>query len=64
MDAGDLGDAARRFVGYEAVKAEIRAERAAFWGAWAADDERWERATGQRFPDRAPESLYYDAEGA
>lgn len=61
MDADEAAEL-RRAAGYEAVKAEIRAKRAALWGAWAADDERWLRATGMRFPDRAPEGLVYDAE--
>lgn len=53
-----------RAAGYEAVKAEIRAKRVAVFGAWAADDELWLRATGMQFPDQAPDGLVYDAEGA
>jgi hypothetical protein len=46
---------------FERYKQERRQERAEVFGPWAADDEAWERATGQRWP-RVPD-WGQDAEG-
>lgn len=43
--------------GFERYKAGRRRQRVELWGAWAADDERWEQATGQRWPDEPPECM-------
>lgn len=42
---------------FERYKAARRRQRARLWGAWAADDERWEQATGQRWPDEPPPGM-------